>query len=618
MNDEQFESLVARLEQEQTRNPAAYRRKVLALAFAGYTYISAVLFLALVLLLVALGVAIKAPVIGIKIAIVIGAFLWMIARAMWVRLDPPAGREVARAEAPELFAVLDRLQRELRVRARFHHVLITDDFNAAMVQTPRLGILGWHRNFLIIGLPLMKALTVPQLAAVLAHEIGHLAGGHARLGNWIYRLRLGWARLAALLQQSESAGAFLFRPFFGRFVPYFSAVSFPLARANEYEADAASARLASPSAAAGALTTVNVMGAFLTARFWPELHKKANDHAQPQFSPFADMGGAMTSGVDGDALSQWLGEAMQRKTSLADTHPALADRLRALGQEPRLALPAVSEAADKLLGAALPAITEEFDRRWQQGIAPAWQQRHQQVQDSRKRLADLETRASQLSFDERVQRALLTEEVGAGEDAALLMLRELNTEDPSHAPVNFLLGLRLLRHADEAGVALVEQAIAADADAIASGAQVLRDFHASQGRDQEARRWHQRWAERLALLEAAEAERNRITRDDRFEPHGLSAGELKALHEQLVAVPGVIAAWLVRKRVQHLPDRPHLVLGFKTTPWWRLRNERRIRQTQERLLASVVFPTSTSVFCVEGDNGAIAKRLRKSAGAQVI
>lgn len=51
MTDDQFATLVARLEGEQARNPDAYRRRGLALAFAGYGYISAVLLVALVLLL---------------------------------------------------------------------------------------------------------------------------------------------------------------------------------------------------------------------------------------------------------------------------------------------------------------------------------------------------------------------------------------------------------------------------------------------------------------------------------------------------------------------------------------------------------------------------------------
>ena len=49
----------------------------------------------------------------------------------------------------------------------------------------------------------------------------------------------------AVLEVSESKGRFLFMSFLNWFVPYFSAFSFPLARANEYEADAISVRLTS-------------------------------------------------------------------------------------------------------------------------------------------------------------------------------------------------------------------------------------------------------------------------------------------------------------------------------------------------------------------------------------
>ena len=44
---------------------------------------------------------------------------------------------------------------------------------------------GWYRNYLLIGLPLAKALTVEQFKAVLAHEFGHLAKGHGAMSNWI-------------------------------------------------------------------------------------------------------------------------------------------------------------------------------------------------------------------------------------------------------------------------------------------------------------------------------------------------------------------------------------------------------------------------------------------------
>ncbi len=620
MTDEKFESLVARLEREQSRNPAAYRRKVVLLALAGYAYILAVLALFALLFAGSLALVTQAAAAGAKLAIVFGVLFWMVVRAMWVRLAPPHGREISRREAPELFALLDNLQRELAVRTRFHRVLITDDLNAAVVQVPRLGILGWHVNHLIIGLPLMKALTRKQLAAVLAHEIGHLAGGHARLGNWVLRLRLGWARLAAMLAQARSAGSLVFRPFFNRFVPYFNAVSFPLARANEFEADRNSVRLTSPTAAAAALTTVNVMGSFLQARYWPELHKKAADYAQPQFAPFADMGRAMTAHVDRAALKNWLVDAMARTTSCADTHPALADRLRAIGEEPRLAPPAPGDSADRLLGAALATITEEFDRRWQRKIAPAWERRHEQVQEDRRHLAELDARAAAgtLGFDDRLQRAFLTEEVGGGADAALEQLRALNTENPEHAPASFALGARLLQRDDATGIALVERSIEFDANAISAGASALRDYHARHGRDADARLWHQRWRERQELQQLAEAERSHIAAQDTFEPHGLADAQVAALRKQLAAVAGVRKAWLVRKRVQHLPERPHLVLGFTTTRWWSLASAKRTRETQQRIADGVAFPVPAGVICVEGGNAGIGKKMRKIDGSRVV
>jgi Zn-dependent protease with chaperone function len=620
MTDEQFESLVARLEAEQARHPAGYRRKVLLLAVAGYAYIALVLAGSTLLLLASLALITKAAAAGIKLAIVFGAFFWLVVRAMWVKLDPPAGREVSRAEAPELFALLDDLQRALQVSGGFDHVRISDDFNAAVVQIPRLGVLGWHRNYLLIGLPLMKALSREQFAAVLAHELGHLAGGHAALGNWVYRLRLGWAQLAARLQQAQSAAGFVFRPFFSRYVPYFSAVSFPLARANEYEADRNSARLTSPTAAAAALTTVNVLGNFLENRFWPDLHKQANDHAQPRFSPFAAMGGAMTGGVNESDLARWLSEALARRTSVADTHPALVDRLHALAEQARLALPQPGQAADLLLGPALAPITEAFDRHWQEAIRSAWEQRHQQVQEQRRSLAALDARAAagELNFDERYQRALLTDEVGSGESAAREQLQALHAEDPEHAPVAYALGLRLLQVDDDAGIALVESAMVRDPEAIAPGAALLRDFHLRHGREVEAARWQQRWRERQELLYRAREERQQISAQDTFEAHGLSDAAVEALRRQLAGVPGLRKAWLVRKRVQHLPELPHLVLGFTATPWYLPRTAKRIRQTQDSIAEGVVFPGPAGVIGVEGGNAAIRRKMQKVAGGRLL
>ena len=83
-----------------------------------------------------------------------------------------------------------------------------------------------------------------EFRAVLAHELGHLSRHHARFGNWIYRIRQTWDRLLAILANEGSLATKPFAKFLGWYAPYFNAYSFVLARANEYEADAASMRIA--------------------------------------------------------------------------------------------------------------------------------------------------------------------------------------------------------------------------------------------------------------------------------------------------------------------------------------------------------------------------------------
>ena len=362
------------------------------------------------------------------------------------------------------------------------------------------------------------------------------------------------------------------------------------------------------------------MGNFLESKFWPDLHHKATDHARPQFAPFSTLGHAMTSHVDEASLRGWLAEAMGRRTSSADTHPALADRLKALGQQPLLALPAPGEAADTLLGPCLAAVTAEFNQRWQQNIAPAWERRHQQAQQDRQALASLDARAGSgtLTVDERFHRAMLTEDVGEGEAAAQLQLRAIVAEHPDHAVACLGLGARLLRKDDPAGVALVERAIEREPEAVAHGAPLLRDFHAKHEREAEATRWQRVWSARQEQLYLSGVERNCVEASDKLEPHGLTRDQSQTILQQVCGTAGVRAAWLVRKSVQHLPDTPMFVLGFKTTPWYLPQSAKKAKALCETLADVVTTPGSVLVICLEGGYASLSRKFSKVADARVI
>ena len=613
MQQEEFEALAARLEREAQRNPGLYKLRVIGLALCGYGYLAGILLVLLALLIGSLASLLVLKGLAVKLIIPIAGFVWLVLKAMWVRISAPQGHELRRKESPALFALVDSLRTRLQ-STPFHRILVTDEFNAAVVQVPRLGLLGWHRNYLLIGLPLMKMLTVEQFEAVLAHEFGHLAGGHGRFGNWIYRLRMSWHRLQEALEREQHWGSFVFAPFLRRFIPYFSAYSFPLARANEYEADAASARLTSPAAAAAALTSVNVMGSWIGERYWPGIHAQADQQPAPAFAPYAGLGRDFKGELAEEDCQRWLQAALGDKTSGADTHPSLNDRLAALGQEPRLDLPRPGQGADQLLGPALAAVTATLDQQWQQAIEPSWTRRHRYVQQSRSRLAELDAQLAAgdpLMVDDALQHARLVEEFGAGADAALEELRALQARAPDSAPVCYALGQRLLARDDAAGVALVEAAMEMDREA-------LRDYHWRIGAQADAQHWHDQLVALSQAEQAVRAERDVVHLSDTFERHGLDDAVLAALQRQLRGLQGLRRVYLVRKRLKLRPEQPLFVLGFVITPWWGMFRKKRAAEMQQRILEQVEFPAETMALTVEGENYRFHRKLRWRRGTRIV
>lgn len=616
MTNDQFDALVARLEYQANQHPFLYKSRISFMALLGYGYITVVLTGLLLATVVSL-VLLKG--LGLKLAIPLLILIWAVLKALWVRLEPPAGRRIVKREAPALFEMINDLRRRLRAPS-FHRVLITDEFNACVVQTPRLGVFGWHRNYLIIGLPLMKSLTVEQFRAVMAHEFGHLAGGHGRVSNWIYRLRLSWYRLMDSLTADGRFGTFLFRRFFKWYVPYFTACSFPLARANEYEADAAAGRLTSPEAIAQALTAVEVVGSYLHERYWTDIHRSAENLPQPAFAPYSRLADQLSVDMETAPTQHWLDHALDRKTTSGDTHPSLSDRLSALKQTPQLRLPSRENRADLLLGAVLEPITSELDCRWEEAILPTWQQRYETASQGRARLQELEaslTQGAALNSPEAYERACLTEAFGSGAEAALSQFQYLHEQEPDNPVVCFALGARLLDRDDAEGLILVQRATELDDETKLHGYELLRDYCWKHGQEAVAHAWHEQLMQRKDLLGRAYAERERINLKDTFDPHGLDQEKLAEVRAQLRAIRGLRKAYLLRKRLDLFPEQPLYVLGFSCTPWWSLHRRKREAVVGQRIVDELRLPGELFCLSVDGDHYRFARKFRWKRGARV-
>lgn len=568
LSESQFLELVHRMERFAEAAPRAYRRRVLTLAGIGYLYM-----LVLVAGLAALGVVAVVmlhdlPGVLIKVLIVLGVLLALVLRSLWVRMERPQGEEVARGEAPQLFALLDRLCESLKAPP-IHHVIVMPQLNAAVTQVPRLGIFGWHRNYLLLGLPLLKCLTVGQLTAVLGHELGHLAGGHARVGNWIYRLRLTWQHLDKALAARGGWGAKAIQAFLHWYIPYFNACSFPLARRNEFEADASAVRLSSAQAAAQALTSVSVIDHYLDWRYWPAIGARARDSERPAFAPFTALDASTLQQLDPGTARGWLALALAETSTYADTHPSLRARLEAMGMQPELALPVpgADTTADRLLGERGVRLAALFDERWREHVAPTWQKQYAQAQHGRARLRELRERAQREALETKAgfELAALEEKLGDDASASLARWRELHAREPQSGPVRFALARQLLRQGDAEGVPLMERTVAEEPQAILGGCSLLRDYWWRRGEQERGMQWHTRGVEHERVLRAAKAEREPIRRADTFLEHGLDAETYRALALGLQQIRGLDSAYLVRKRVTILPEQPCYVLAYSTT-----------------------------------------------------
>ncbi|MBL8266982.1 M48 family metalloprotease [Steroidobacter sp.] len=618
MNQEQYEALVDRLEQESEQRPGWYRTKLGGMALLGYGYIAGILLLlcAALVLLVMMVAKRSATAIAVKLGLILVPLIWAVIRAMTVKLEPPQGRELQRAQAPELFACID----EVRAKAGApvaHKVLITDEFNAAVVQHPRLGIFGWPRNYLILGLPLMQALDPQEFRSVLAHEFGHLSGAHGKFGAWIYRLRAGWARLTYALEQDDHWGKFLFVPFFKWYAPAFATLSFVQARRQEYEADRMAAVVSGERIAAAALIRVHLQSRFLNASYWRRILQEADNKAEPDAQPFAMLRTAFAEQRLDDGARSTLEAALKRRTGCDDTHPSLSDRLRSLQMPAQLPAPIQTSAAESFLGPLSDQLSGEFDTQWRQSVAAWWQGRHQYATASRTRLAALSSVDGELSVEDAFNRAELTEELG-DEAEARAQLETLAARAPDHAPTQFALGRLLLGSDDESGIELLRKAMRLDSGAEQTACALIVDYLQRHGRNEEARAHIDNLHDAGERDHAARKERGEVRINDKLLPHGLAADQLQALSKQLQAFSELKRVYLARKQTVHYQQHALYVLAFeRRTRFWKFESSGALQALTHRLSEEVTFPGETIIISVDAENKAFRKRFRAVAGAEL-
>lgn len=620
------------MDERSRRDPAGFVRRVAALAVLGYAYMLGVLLLTLGVAAGCLWLIFRFPngatiKLGLVAGLTCAGMAWSILRALWVRTGKPEAVPLTTAEAPELFALIADIGRRTD-SPPFDEVQLTGDYNAAVVQVPRLGVFGWYRSYLLIGVPLMVSLSREELAAVLAHEFGHLSRSHGRSGTWLYRVRRTWeSTMDNFARNPPGKLALLLTGFLGWFWPRFNAGAFVLSRAQEYEADATAARATSPAALAGALQRLVVDGPLLDERLWARVLLLANDSAEPPGDVYHRLSEGLRAGPDSEDSARWLRAGFLIATGNSDTHPSLTDRLRALGQletaqpdgQPPVSLaPPFGSRAITLLGDRQDEFIGRLNRQWAEHVREAWRARHTEAQELKSRLGGLAERPDRpLSVDELWQRAEVKLKL-ENDAAAVPLLEQILALRPDHALANLVRGRHWLESDDARGVEFLERAMRSDPTVTGPACQLLFGHYARTGQRERQREIEDRLEKFGELQAAAQRERDNVTTVDTFLPATLSEEQLQTLRDAVAAETAVVRAHLARKEVQIFPENPcHVLAVFVKWPLLKSVTQTTNQELVDRILGRLQFSGYLMVFIAADNLKALGQKLAEQPDSLV-
>lgn len=297
--------------------------------------------------------------------------------ASWWLMTPRYELEgvISPTEAAKLQNIVSELSRTLNA-PKIHRIVLNDELNAFASQTPGIFSLLLVKRTLVLGIPLLAALSENEVKAVIAHELGHFSRNHNRMGQWLYRVRNRWCDLLPRIRRKTTPLSRLLQPVSLIFIPYFLRATSDWSRFCEFEADQACAKT---KVAQGLATGLAKLNALEHVSNWRQA--KAFDPTLRQSETAPDKFWTQALAY---AASDWSGNfdksmvgVYRRGRRILDTHPAYHDRINALGitNVPKISSDTVCAGAS-LFPNTWNTLLSEVNARWQRANQTDWLVEH--------------------------------------------------------------------------------------------------------------------------------------------------------------------------------------------------------------------------------------------------
>lgn len=249
----------------------------------------------------------------------------------------PEGIELFPSQNPALYALVEEVA-EKAGTAPPKQIYLMGMPMAGVVEVGGL-FTSKSRRVLLLGAPLLSGITVEQLRAILAHEMGHFIGGETRLTGIISYAQHTFAAVyeAASLERRVRGGGMyggiasemthaIGTGYVKLYMRLFLALTQPTSRKQEIAADALSVRLSGKKVAIGALERAHFIDPLYRAYLDNEVSAALAAGAAP--IDLLDGFDVFCAKIAERGLESKLGTIVREgKTDPFDSHPAYSDRV---------------------------------------------------------------------------------------------------------------------------------------------------------------------------------------------------------------------------------------------------------------------------------------------------
>lgn len=575
MPEDELTRRIRKAEEQARRDYAGYRRGVLGFAVLGYLYI---LFVPIVLAALILGTVwlmMKTRhMYGLEIQFIFGLVIALFAyiRALWVPFDEPVGVKLERSDYPALFELVDELSQRLNIQVDY--VMADDQFNAMVLQRPRLGFFGWYANYVVLGLPLMQSLPPAHFKSVLAHEFGHISGNHGKSNAFIYNQRVRLVQILTAMHRHSQIAMLMLTKFYDWYYPRFSASSLVIAREHEKQADIQAAEINSNETSGEALVLTDIKGAHL-ADVWASITDRVRTTDVPPDLVYFEIGEKLAQAPeDEEKALDALATSLRRATDNEDTHPSLSERLRIVNfPEARMSAPELyrtvplrlekgGSAAEIYFGKKLPSLIQHFSDIWANQTRGSWKNVHLQMLDAERQLLDLRCKPEE---ELTVQEVLTMASLISGKEglkAAIPYYERVLDRDAHNGEARFAIGVHWLEIKDERAFEMLKILSEEKTQYGLYACGALKDHYEKQGKKEALKAIQKTWEMHEQILLLAGAERAGLRNNDLIAEHDLSQTSVDIIVEQLKQYKLIKEVFLYRKVMEYLPDQKLYVLAI--------------------------------------------------------